>query len=161
MSFDKAVRETLRYLFSEYLKGPSVIYRINGIAKKYHVDPMELSDYLLEKDWIRERWIYTGDIVGCKITIRGIQEINSVYVREKLRQVIGGLGDAGGAKELLEILEHRIEEYSIAMDIVRQLEQMGYIEIRHPKDSIIIQLTEAGKKYHERGSQSFYALMAY
>lgn len=161
MNFDKAAREILHYLFAEYIKGPAVNYTINGIAKKLRVDVMDITDYMLEKGWIRERWIYSSDAVGCKITIRGIEQVESAWVRERLRQVIGGLGEAGGSKDLVEILQYKIEEYSIALDIVRQLENLGLIVIKHPRDSIVIELTEEGRRSYEKGSQTFFTLMSY
>ena len=161
MTLEKASKETLRFLFSEYLKGPAVIYTINNVAKRFDVDVVELSDYLLDNSFIRERWVYPGNIVACRITIKGIEEIDPVYVRDKLRQVIGGLGDAGGIKELIDILSYKIEEYSIALDIVKQLENLGFVKIRHPKSSIIVELTEEGRKYYEKGSRTFFTLMSY
>lgn len=161
MNLEKPAKETLRYLFSEYLKGPAAIYTINEVTKKYRVDAIELSDYMLARGWIRERWIYMENQVGCKITIKGIEEIDPAYVREKLRQMIGGLGESGGSKALIEILEYKVQEYSIALDIVRQLEHLGLIQIRHPKDSIVIELTNEGRKYYEKGSRSFFTLMSY
>lgn len=160
MILEKAAREALTYLFSEYLKGPAVIYSINKISRKYRIDPVEFSDYLSDNGWIRERWIYENGDVACKISIVGIEQVNPVYVREKLRQLIGGLGEAGGAKPLINILEHKIEQYSIALDTVRQLEQLGLIEIRHPKDSIVIQLTEEGQRCYRKGARSTFTLMA-
>jgi hypothetical protein len=160
MILEKAAKETLSYLFSEYLKGPAVIYAINRIARKYKIDPVEFSDYLSDHGWVRERWIYDNGDVACKISIMGIEQVNPVYVRGKLRQLIGGLGEAGGAKPLINILEHKIEEYSIALDTVRQLEHLGLIEIRHPQDTIVIQLTEEGKRCYTRGSRSSFTLMA-
>src|SRR5687768_2627198 len=118
MSFERSARQILKYLFAEYLKGPSVIYTITDIAKKHHVDAVELSDYLLANGWIRERWVYPGNQVSCKITIKGIEEIAPAYVRERLRQMIGGLGESGGSKALIEVLEHKLSEYSIALDMV-------------------------------------------
>jgi hypothetical protein len=158
---EKSAKESLRFLFSKYLKGPTALYEFNSIAKRFRVNPVELSDYMLDKGWIRERWVYSGDVVAGKITIKGIEEIDPIYVRDKLSQIIGGLGEAGGAKPLIEILENKVSEYSIAMDMVRQLEHLKLIEVRHPKDTIVIQLTEDGRHYYERGSKSFYTLMAY
>jgi hypothetical protein len=157
---EKAAKETLRFLFSEYLKGPAVIYTINGVTKRYNLNAVEVSDYLLKNSWVRERWIYPGDIVACRITIKGIEETNPTYVREKLRQVIGGLGDAGGTKDLMDILAYKIEEYSIALDIVKQLEELGYVKIRHPENSLVVELTELGRKSYEKGSRTFFTLIA-
>ena len=160
-SFQKAAKDTLRYLFAEYLKGPAVIYSINAITRKHNVSAVALSDYLLTLDFIRERWVYPDETVSCKITIRGIEEIDPIYVREKLRDLIGGLGEAGGSKELLEILVHKLQEYSIALDLVKQLETKGLVKIRHPQGSIVVELTERGWKYYETGSRSFFTLMSY
>jgi hypothetical protein len=161
MPFEKAAKETLRYLFAEYLKGPAVLYPIDKIIRSHKVDPVEFSDYLMLSNWIRDRWINANNTVSCKITIKGIEQIDPVYVRSKLREVIGGLGEAGGTKELIEILQFKLEEYSITMDIIKQLEDMGLIRIIHPKDQIIVELTADGRKYYEKGSRTFFTLMAY
>lgn len=159
MSIEKPVREVLKYLFSEYLKGPSVIYTINRITKKYGADAVALSDYMLDKQWIRERWVYPGNVVACRITIRGIEEIDPGYVRSKLAQVIGGLMEAGGSKDLLEILEFRIEEYPITLDLVKQLEALGLVEVHHLHNTIVIELTDKGRMFYEKGSRSYFTLM--
>jgi hypothetical protein len=161
MSIERASRDTLRYLLQEYLKGPAVPYNISGIAKRHNILPGALSDYMMENGWIRERWIYQNGEVTCKITIKGIEEVDPVYVRTKLRHVIGGLGEAGGSKELTELLQIKISEYSITMDIVKQLDAMGFIRILHPNNSIVVELTEEGWKYYEKGSRSFFTLMSY
>jgi hypothetical protein len=158
---DKASKDILRYLFSGYLKAPAVVYSISTIIQKHNVDPVSISDYLLESGLIRERWIHQGNDISCRITMKGIEEIDPVYVREKLRQLIGGLGESGGSKELLEILTYKLEEYSIAVDLVKQLEILGFVKVRHPKDQIVVELTEEGWKYYEKGSRSFFTLMSY
>jgi len=160
MNLEKAARQTLRYLFTEYKKGPSVIYPINAISKKYGANPIALSEYLLDNSWIRECWIYSANIVACRITIEGIEKIDPIYVRTKLEQVIGGLADAGSSKALLEILEFKIEEFSIALDLVNQLERLGLVKIQNPKNSIVVELTDSGWKYYEKRSGSFLTLMA-
>jgi hypothetical protein len=159
--FDKASKEILRYLFAGYLKAPAVVYSISAIIQKHQVDPVAISDHLLDNGLIRERWVHQGNDVSCRISIKGIEEIDPVYVREKLRQLIGGLGESGGSKELLEILTFKLEEYSIAVDLVKQLELLGFIRVRHPKDQIVVELTEEGWKYYEKGSRSFFTLMSY
>jgi hypothetical protein len=161
MPIDRATKETLRYLYAEYLKGPAVLYNISAIARKYDIAPVALSDYLLENVWIRDRWIYQNGDVTCKITIKGIEEVDPSYVRTKLRQVIGGLGEAGGRKELTELLEIHISEYSVIMDIIKQLDHLGFIKVLHPENRIVIELTEQGWKYYEKGSRSFFTLMSY
>jgi hypothetical protein len=159
MRFEKPAKEVLKYLFSEYQKGPSVIYRINRITKKHSINAVELSDYMLDNYWIRERWIYPGDIVACRITIRGIEEIDPVYVRSKLAQVIGGLANAGGSKDLLEILEFRIEEYSITLDLVKQLEILGLVAVHHLQNTIVVELTDKGRAFYEKGSRTYFTLI--
>jgi hypothetical protein len=160
MNIEKTAKETLRFLFSEYQKNPSIVYTINGVTDRHKIDAVELSDYLLKNDWIRERWIFKENVVGCRITIKGIEQIDPVYVRYKLGQVIGGLASAGGSKELLEILEFKIEEYAISLDLVRQLEKLGLVELHHPGNSIVIELTEEGWKFNEKGKHTFFTMMA-
>jgi hypothetical protein len=160
--FDKACKETLRYLFSAYVKAPAVPYSIAPTVRKHNANPIEVSNFLLDSGFIRDLWIYQGaDDVSCRITIKGIEEIDPAYVREKLKQLIGGLGESGGSKELLEILTYKLDEYSIAVDLVKQLELLGFVKVRHPKDQIIVELTEEGWKYYEKGSRSFFTLMSY
>jgi len=158
---EKAGRETLQYLFAEFLKAPTVVYSITPITKKFRIDPVSLSDYLLEKKWIRERWIYPDNTVGCRITIKGIEEIDKAYVREKLGLLIGSLVDAGGTKGLLEILEFNLKEYSISLDLVKQLESMSFVRLLHRRDSIIIELTDLGRHFYEQNGRAFLTLMAY
>lgn len=150
MNLEKPARYVLRYLFAEYKKGPSVIYPINEVVRKFGVDPVDLSDYLLDKGWIRERWIYAGDDVACRITIKGIERIDRVYFRNKVDQIISGIASAGSSKALLEILEFNIEEYAIASDFVNQLERLGLVKIQNPDNTITVELTDAGRKYHEK-----------
>lgn len=160
MNLDKAARQALKYLFSEYKKGPSVRYPINGISKKYGVDPVALSEYLLENFWIRECWIYSGNIVAARITIKGIEKIDPIYVRNKLDVIIDGLANAGRSKPLLEILELKIEEFTIASDLVNELESLGLVKIQNPNHSIVVELTEEGYKHYEKKSGSLLTLMA-
>ncbi len=161
MIIEKAGRETLRYLFAEYQKGPSVPYTINAITDKLGVSAVEVSDYLLMFSWIRERWIFPNNEVCCRITIRGIEEIEPVYVRHKLQQIIGGLGRAGGSESLLEILEYNLPEYPIAVDLIAQLEELSLVKITHPHNNIVIELTPNGWQYYEKGNRTFFTLVAY
>lgn len=161
MTFEKASKDTLRFLFTEFLKGPAVLYPINKTFRAGVIDPIEFSDYLLDRQWIRDRWVYPDNTVACRITIKGIEQIDPVFVRTKLRQVIGGLGDAGGSKPLLDVLAHKLEEYSITMDLVKQLEDIGLIRILHPKNEIFLELTSDGWRVFENGSKTFFTLMTY
>jgi len=160
MPLQKASHEVLRYLFHEYQKAPTVSYAIDTIAKRLKTDVIELSDYMLANQWIRERWVYSSNEVSCRITIRGIEEIAPSYVREKLLQLVGTLGESGGSKSLMEILQFRIEEYAIALDMVQQLETLGLVRSTHPKDAIIVELTDEGWKYYQKGSKTFFTMMA-
>jgi hypothetical protein len=161
MSMDKIAKETLKYLYHEYQKAPTVMYAIAPIVKKFKVNAIELSEYLLERGLIRERWVYPDDSVGCRITIKGIEEVDPVFVREKLSEVLGGLVDAGGARPLLDILEFNIAQYSLALDIVKQLEALKLVVLKHPRNTIVIELTEEGRLFYERSGSGHMTLMAY
>lgn len=160
MIYDKAARETLRYLFSEYLKAPAVVFSIGEIIRKHRLDGAAFTDYLVERKWIREPWIYSNNDVTCRITVSGIEEINPEYVRNKLRQLVGGLGESGGSQPLLEILQFKIEEYAIALDVIRQLETIGLVHTRQDNHNIVVSLTDQGWRFFEKSHKTFFTLMA-
>lgn len=157
---EKAARATLKFLFQEYVKGPIVLYTVNSVIQNLKENPIAVTDYMLEKNWIRERWVYDNQNVACRITVEGIEAINPLYVDTKLRELIGGLVIAGGKRSLADIFQNRIQEYSIALDIVYQLEKLGLILIIHQNGNIHIQLTDQGWKYVEKTGKSVFTLMA-
>lgn len=135
-----------------------MLYPINEICRKVDVDPVELSNYLLDKSWIRECWTYSNNIVACRITIKGIESIDPVYVRERLDSIIGGVADAGQSKSLIEILEYDLKDFPIAMDLVNRLESLGLVKIHNANHVIMVELTAAGLKHNERRKGSLFAL---
>jgi hypothetical protein len=157
---EKVSKAVLRYLFQEYLKGPTVLYSINGITDLYKSDPVAVSNFMMEKQWIREPWIHQNNLVTCRITVIGIEEVNPVFIQNKLKYLINGLVKAGGRKSLMEIFQNKIEEYAIALDIVYQLEKLELVKIIHEKGSIDIELTSHGWRYAERQDKSLFALMS-
>jgi predicted transcriptional regulator len=148
---EKAAKAILRYIFREYLKGPTVLYAINRIADLYHADPIEVSNYLTEKKWIREQWVHQNNLVTCRITVAGIEEINPLFINNKLKILISGLVEGGGEKNLTDILQNKIEEYAFALDVVYQLEKLGLITIAHQGGEIQIALTAAGWRFAQKG----------
>ena len=157
---EKVAKATLRYLFQEYLKGPTILYSINAVTDLYKTDPIAVSNYLVEKKWIRELWVHQNNHVACKITVEGIEEVNPLFIRNKLQKLIGGLVDGGGRKSLMEIFQNKIEEYSIALDIIYQLEKLGLVSIKHQGGNINIELTPYGWKYFEKKGKSLFTLVA-
>ena len=123
-------------------------------------DPIAVSQFLLEKNWIRERWIFQDNRVSCRITVAGIEEVDSIFIRNKLRRIIGSLVSAGGTKELKEIFENRLEEYAVNLDIVFQLEKLAMVNIVRREGSIFISLTEEGKAFFSRKGKLLYSMMS-
>jgi predicted transcriptional regulator len=156
---EKVAKAVLRYLFQEYLKAPNISYTINGITSSYKTDPSAVVEYLEVHKWIREPWVYQNNVVTCRITVEGIEEINPVFIRNKLKSLIGGLIEHGGRKSLMGIFEKNIDEYSIALDIIYQLEKLGLILIIHAAGEINIELTAYGWKFFEKRGKSLFALM--
>jgi hypothetical protein len=157
---EKIARATLRYLFHQYLKGPSVLYSINQITDQFKADPIKVSHYLQEQKWIRERWVHQNNTVTCRITVSGIEEINPAFITQKLKQLIGGLMHAGGQKSLQDMFENRIGEYAIALDFVNQLDKMGLIHIVHHMGDINVELTAFGYHYFEKRGKFLLPLMS-
>ena len=157
---EKVIRSTLRYLFQEYLKAPNINYAINGIVAQYDADPLAVSTYLLEKKWIRERWIFADNLISCRITVAGIEEIDSNFIHTRLRQLIGSLVEAGGTKGLSEILQNRLDEYVINLDIVFQLENLGMVKVEQWQGNILVMLTDSGKEFFLKNYPSLFSLMS-
>ena len=156
---EKVARATLRYLFQEYQKGPTVPYAINSVTDYYRADAELVSNYLYERNWIRERWIYQDHQVVCRITVAGIEEIDPPYIHHKLKDLTDGLIREGGRKSLMDIYQSKIEEYSIALDIVYQLEKLGLISILHEYGEIHIELTAYGWSFFGKKGKSLFSLM--
>lgn len=157
---DKVSKAVLRYLFHEYLKAPSVLYSINSVTDAHHADAVLVTDYLMERGWIRERWVHLNNQVACRITVEGIEEINASWIDVKLREIMTALVDAGGRKSLMQIFENKIQEYPIALDIVYQLEKRSLVYMIHEHGEISVQLTSEGWRYSEKSGKSMYTLMA-
>ena len=160
MPMEKVSKAILRYLFQEYLKGPSVQYSINEITNRFKSDPVAVSNFMMDRHWIREQWIHQTNLVTCRITVLGIEEVAPAFVHNKIKYLITGLIKAGGRKSLTEIFEKKIEEYAVAFDIVCQLENLGLVTIMHDEGSLDITLTTEGWQYLEKQGKSLYALMA-
>ena len=160
MNFEKVTEEVLRYLFREYLKAPNVVFAIDHIIRKHQLDPVVFSEKLLADQFIRERWVYEDDSVTCRISVHGIEHINPTFVQDKLKQLVGGLMRAGGSQSLLEILQHKIEEYAIALDFVRQLEALGLVTSEKVANSIVVTLSDEGKRFFDKSSRTIFTLMA-
>ena len=157
---EKVSKAVLRYLFQEYLKGPTVLYSINGITDLFKSDAVAVSNFMMDKQWIRETWVHQNNIVMCRITVVGIEEINPAFIHNKLQYLIDGLVKAGGRKSLTEIFQNKIEEYAIALDIVYQLEKLEFVTLVHENGTIDVALTTQGRHYTEKQGKSLFTLMA-
>ena|SRR5688572_16349512 len=157
---EKVAKAVLRYLFQQYLKGPAVVYQINGITTQHNADPIMLSDYMVEKNWIREQWVHQNNMVTCKITVQGIEEINPSFIHNKLKDLIDRLVRTDGRKDLMEIFQHNIREYSIALDMIYQLEKLKLVAVVHHAGRIAIELTPSGWRYAEQNGRPLLALIS-
>ena len=156
---EKVARATLRFLFQEYLRAPSVSYAINHVTDSYKADAVEVANYLSERNWIREMWVYQNNQVTCRITVPGIEEINPIFIHNKLKKLVSGLVSEGGRRSLMDIFQNKIEEYAIALDIVYQLERLKLVNIIHDQGEIHIELTAYGWKFFEKKDRRLFTLM--
>ena len=106
---EKVSKAVLRYLFQEYLKGPTVLYSINGVTDSFKSDAVAVSNFMMEKQWIREQWIHQNNLVICRITVVGIEVINPAFIHNKLKYLIGELVSAGGRKSLIDIFQIKLK----------------------------------------------------
>src|SRR5688500_7038457 len=131
MTIDKVSRGVLRYLFQEYLKGPTVHYSINRITDLSKADAAAIGTYMLDKQWIRELWVHQNGLVTCRISIGGMEEVNPTFIHSRIKNLVTELAEGGGRKSLMEIFQHKIQDYAIALDIVYQLEKLGLVAMMH------------------------------
>jgi hypothetical protein len=157
---EKVSRATLRYLFQEYIKGPGVPYSINTVTDQFKADPVAVASFMMDRHWIREQWVHQNDLVTCRITVLGIEEVDPVFVHNKIKYLITSLIKAGGRKSLMEIFEHKIEEYAVAFDMVCQLEKLELVTIIHDEGRLDVALTPEGWNYPERRGKSLFSVMA-
>ena len=85
---------------------------------------------------------------------------NPAFIHNKLKYLIGELVSAGGRKSLAEIFQHKIEDYTIALDIIYQLEKLELVTIIHEKGTIDVALTTQGWHYAEKAGKSLFTVMA-
>ncbi len=157
---ERVAKAVLRYLFHQYQKAPAILYSINGVTNQYKADPIAVSEYLLEKKWIREHWVHQNNLVTCRITVEGIEEVNPTFVHAKLKSIIAVLANGGGIKSLAELYQARIEDYAMTLDIIYQLQMLGLVTIFSQAGTLQIELTALGLKYDENPSKPLLALMA-
>jgi hypothetical protein len=157
---EKVAKAVLRHLFQQYQKAPAILYSINGVTNQYKADPIAVSEYLMEKKWIREHWVHQNNLVTCRITVEGIEEVNPSFVHAKLQGIISVLANGGGSKSLAEIYQTRIEDYAMALDIIYQLQMLGLVTIISQAGTLHIELTVLGRKYDENPSKPLLTLMA-
>jgi hypothetical protein len=81
MSMLDATQEVLTYLFDGY-KNENKLYGISTIAKKHQIDNYDLGTYLVDHGWVKNGLHNTSEFF-CQITLSGIEEIDTHYVRNK------------------------------------------------------------------------------
>ena len=150
----KVAIAVLQYLFRQYQKGPAILYSINSVTNSYKTDPIAVSEYMLEKKWIREQWVHQNNIVTCRITLEGIKVIDPLFIQHRVRELLNELVKGGGKKSLTEILQIKVDEYAIALDIVYQLESLDFVTFAHEDGNIYIDLTDKGRTYADTQGKS-------
>lgn len=120
MNVKDATKEVLTFLFEGY-ENDNSLYAISEIAIKHKIDQHELGRYLAEHGWIKNQQYRPKEFI-CQITLRGIEEIDSHYVRNKMDQVIQTLGESNTRMNIVEILGYEPKDYQKAFDLVKFLE---------------------------------------
>ena len=156
---EKVAKAVLRYLFQEYKKAPTVLYSINTVTAFYKTDALTVANFLVDKKWIREEWINQNEVT-CRISVEGIQIVNALFIHNKITNLVAGLAEGGGSRELMTIFQNNIEEYAIALDIVYHMEKMGLVSIIHNQGRVDVELTSSGWTFSESGGKALLVLMS-
>jgi len=157
MSIQKSINEVLEHLFEGYQSNPTAIFDITEVIKEQNPtqDPNEFGTLLLNHGYIKnQQYRPTGFV--CQISINGIEKIAPSYLNDKIEKVVSTLGISGGQGSIMEILEFEDKNFQAAFDIVKYMENRGFIKqgIYHHND-IIIELSLSGKEYFDKNKASF------
>jgi len=157
---EKVAKAVLRYLFQQYQQEPAVIYSINGVTSLHKSDPVVVSDYLVERKWVREQWVYDNNTVRCRITIEGIEVVDPLFIHHRLKKLISALMDGEGRQSLMQLFHHNLAEYQIALDIVHEMTKRDLVTIHNIAGNIEVQLTSDGWRYSENEGKHLFTLMS-
>lgn len=157
--FQTATLPALYFLFNAYQNNPDEYVDISATAIDSGVSPLELVKHLMDNGWIRGQGENTpSQSVSCAITLKGIQQIDDVYVKEKYSEVFNGLGEGGGKGNATFFLDTVKPFYTLAADVAHELRDKGLITIklesRHD-NLLLIEFTSSGQAKYETEKPEF------
>ena len=151
----KVITGILEFLFEGYKNNPTEVYDISVITKKHHVDAHEYGRFLLERGLIKNQ-MFLSDSFMCGITIGGIDLIDPNYLSESTSKIVSTLGELGGWKSVMKILDFEPKDFQRAFDLVKFLEIKGLVDYQYQFNDIQIKLTLVGNDFYEKNRANFF-----
>jgi len=148
----KSTIPVLEHLFAAYKENPGSIHVINDMCHNNQEDPVKVSDALIEERLIKDRHIYPGSVVACKITLQGIRQIDRQYVEEKIQEALKGLEKAGGSGNIMKFMKLTDTHYQAGLDIKDELESRGLATFEtgsFQDNTIIMSLSKKEEVIHD------------
>jgi len=148
----KSTIPVLEHLFAAYKENPGSIHVINDVCHHNGEDPVRVSDELKNEKLIKDRHIYPGNVVACRITWQGIRQIDNQYVEEKIKETLHGLKKAGGSGNIMKFMHLSDTHYQIGLDVKDELVSQGLATFEtgsFQDNTIIMTLPKKEEVVHE------------
>ena len=129
MALSKAESEILSSLFTKYKEDANAYVDISSMLKEHKLDARPFTENLKRPEFIKPDIFITGNEVKCAIAMRGIMQINSSYVEEKIRAVLKGLGEIGGFGNVMKILAYERDNHQLGFDLANEMQNRDYIKL--------------------------------
>lgn len=155
MNLQELNKETLEYLFDNYLNDTSPICDISHIASKYHYDPHQYGSYLVGRNWVKDQQFLPTSF-ECAISFEGIIAVNAQYINDLTEKIISTLANLPGQQSLMEVLDFEPVAFQRARDVANYLRDLGLIDVLYSYNDASISLTLRGIEVYEIHGARFF-----
>lgn len=128
MNLISVKKEVLSALFDSYRQQPGSNLNVSEIIKRHNYEPFDVVNNLKDEGLVKNVMNIVPKGVFCEITIDGIAELHPDFVDERRDKIISTLGLIGGRGSIVEVLDTKPNEFSMARDFAILLYEEGYLK---------------------------------
>jgi len=153
MALTKAESDILSFLFSKYKQDATIYVDIGSMLKEHKLDAVSVTENLKRTEFIKPDIFITGNEVKCAIAMRGIMQINSAYVEEKILAILKGLGEIGGFGNVMKILGYERDHHQLGFDLANEMQNRDYIKLlyaSYTQNVISVEMLLPGKYIYDK-----------
>ena len=153
MAITKAESEILSFLFAKYKADANVYSDITPFLKEHDLDAQSLTENLKHAEFIKPDIYVEGNEAKCAIAVRGIMQVNSAYVEEKILAILKGLGAIGGFGNVMKILGYERDQHQRGFDLANEMQNRDYIKLlyaSYTQNVISVEMLLPGKYIYDK-----------